>query len=63
MRQYPAEDVSRYADELSAYLRMKHADVLAEIKSSGALSDATRAKVDEALKAFAKIFQPSGSAA
>ena len=63
VRRYPAEDVSRYADELTAYMRMKQSELLAEIKSTGALGDATRAKLDDALNAFGKIFQPSGSAA
>jgi F-type H+-transporting ATPase subunit alpha len=63
VRLYPSEDISRYADELSAFLRQRHPQILAEIKSSGALADDVRAKLDLALSEFGKIFQPSSSAA
>jgi F-type H+-transporting ATPase subunit alpha len=63
VRLYPSEDISRYADELSAFLRQRHPQILADIKSSGALADDVRAKLDLALSEFGKIFQPSSSAA
>jgi F-type H+-transporting ATPase subunit alpha len=62
VRSYPAEDMPRYADELTAFMRQRHPQILAEIKSSGVLSDATKGKLDEALDAFGKVFQPSGAA-
>ena len=62
VRKYPAEDMPRYAEELSAFLRQGHAPLLEEIRSSGQLADATRAKLDTALEAFAKVFQPSAAA-
>jgi F-type H+-transporting ATPase subunit alpha len=63
LRNYPLEDVSRYMDEMSEFLRVKHPAILAELKSSGALGDAVRSKLDEALDAFAKVFQPSAASA
>jgi F-type H+-transporting ATPase subunit alpha len=63
LRSYPIEDVTRYANELSGFLRERHPEILAEIRSTGALADPLRRKLDEALDAFAKVFQPSGSAA
>jgi F-type H+-transporting ATPase subunit alpha len=63
VRRYPAEDMTRYASELSAFLRQSHPQVLEEIRSTGALAEATQAKLDAALQAFGKVFQPSSSAA
>jgi F-type H+-transporting ATPase subunit alpha len=63
LRPYPVEDVTRYADELCAFMRARHPGILAEIRSTGALADPLRRKLDEALDAFAQVFQPSGSAA
>jgi len=63
VRSYPADDMPRYAEELSAFLRQRHPQILDEIKSSGALADAVRGKLDEALDAFGKVFQPTAGAA
>jgi F-type H+-transporting ATPase subunit alpha len=63
LRPYPVEDVTRYADQLSVFLRERHPEILGEIRSTGALADPLRAKLDEALDAFAKVFQPTASAA
>ncbi|HTO09128.1 MAG TPA: F0F1 ATP synthase subunit alpha [Myxococcota bacterium] len=63
LRNYPAEDVTRYMDEMSEFLRVKHPAVLEELRRSGALGDAVRGKLDEALDAFAKVFQPSAAPA
>jgi F-type H+-transporting ATPase subunit alpha len=63
LRNYPVDDVTRYCDEMTEFLRVRHSAVLAEIASSGVLADGTKAKLEEALDAFAKVFQPSGSAA
>jgi F-type H+-transporting ATPase subunit alpha len=63
LRSYPIEDVTRYANELSAFLRERHPEILGEIHTTGALADPLRRKLDEALDAFAKVFQPSSSAA
>jgi F-type H+-transporting ATPase subunit alpha len=63
LRPYPVEDVTRYADQLSVFLRERHPEILGEIRSTGALADPLRAKLDEALDAFAKVFQPTAGAA
>jgi F-type H+-transporting ATPase subunit alpha len=62
VRSYPAEDVPRYAQEMTAFLRQRHPEILAEIKTTGVLSDALKGKLDEALDAFGKVFQPSAAA-
>ena len=63
VRNYPTEDIERYANEVTAFLRQHHPEVLAEIKSTGALSDQLKTKLDEALLAFGKTFQPSSTQA
>ena len=63
VRNYPTEDIARYADEVTAFLRQRHPEVLAEIKSTGALADQLKTKLDEALLAFGKTFQPSSTQA
>jgi F-type H+-transporting ATPase subunit alpha len=49
-------DVGRFEAELLRAMRATHADVLAEIRNSGALSDATQAKLREILDSQAKSF-------
>jgi F-type H+-transporting ATPase subunit alpha len=63
VRGFPVDDMPRYADELSVFMRERHPQILAEIKSTGALADALRGKLDEALVAFGKVFQPTAGAA
>ncbi len=62
VRRYPAEDVPRYADELRAFMRERHPEILSEIQSTGQLADALRGKLDEALDAFGQVLQPSAQA-
>jgi F-type H+-transporting ATPase subunit alpha len=62
VRSVPSADVPRYADELVAFLRARHAQILDEIKSSRQISDALRPQLDGALDAFGKVFEPSKSA-
>jgi F-type H+/Na+-transporting ATPase subunit alpha len=62
VRNIPVGDVPRYADELLAFLRGKHASLLEEIESTKDLTDPITARLDKALDAFAEIFQPSASA-
>ena len=63
LRAYPVEDTPRYGAELLEFLRARHPEILAEIRATSALADPLKRKIDEALDAFAKVFQPSGSAA
>jgi F-type H+-transporting ATPase subunit alpha len=49
-------DVSRYEGAMLAFLRAEHADILADIRDTRDLSDATKAKLKDALDAFGKTF-------
>jgi F-type H+-transporting ATPase subunit alpha len=62
VRSVPGPDVPRYADELVAFLRARHPQILDEIKSSKQISDALRPQLDAALDAFGKSFEPGKSA-
>jgi len=50
------DDVTRYETALLDEIRAKHGDILADIRSSGALGDETEAKLREAVEAFTKTF-------
>jgi F-type H+-transporting ATPase subunit alpha len=62
VRNYPPEDVPRYADALVAFLRAKHAAILTELETKKDLPEELSARLDKALDAFAEVFQPSTSA-
>ena len=49
-------DVTRYEAEMLGFIRDKHADVLADIRTSKDLSGDATAKLKAALDAFAKQF-------
>ncbi len=49
-------DVGRFEETFLELMRAKHADLLAEIRNSGALSDETETKLEETASAFAKAF-------
>jgi F-type H+-transporting ATPase subunit alpha len=59
VRRVPVEDVPRYVEELTAFLRSRHPQILEEISSSKQLSDELATKLDAALDAFGEAFQPS----
>ncbi|MEE8558308.1 MAG: F0F1 ATP synthase subunit alpha [Myxococcota bacterium] len=61
VREIPAEDVPRYAEEVTTFLESKHPQILEEIARSKELSDEVRPELDAALDAFAEVFQPSRS--
>jgi len=54
----PVSAVQRYEHELYPFLDAKHADVLSELREKKELTDAVKAKIDEALAAYDKIFTP-----
>jgi F0F1-type ATP synthase alpha subunit len=62
VRNVPGPHVPRYADELVAFLRARHPQILDEIKSSKQISDALRPQLDAALDEFGKTFEPGKSA-
>ncbi len=49
-------DVSRYEGAMLSFLRSDHADILTDIRDSRDFSDATKAKLKDALDAFGKTF-------
>ena len=55
-------DISRYEQELLAYLRANHAALLAKIKETGQLGDAEDKALAAALDQFVNHFQPSRKA-
>jgi F-type H+-transporting ATPase subunit alpha len=59
VRTYGIEDIGRYEQEMLAYLKSQHPEILAAIQSTGKLEDAVAAKLNAALDAFANVFQPS----
>ncbi len=59
VRGFGLEDIGRYEQEMLAYVKSQRPEILAEIQSTGKLEDAVKAKLDAALDAFAKVFQPS----
>jgi F-type H+-transporting ATPase subunit alpha len=59
VRELELKDISRYEEELLAYLRAEHASILGEIRDTGVLSDETKASLGGALDAFGGIFQPT----
>ena len=52
----PVPQVTRYESAMLADMRANHADVLAEIRTTRDLGDATKAKLKAALDQFAKTF-------
>jgi F-type H+-transporting ATPase subunit alpha len=52
----PVDRVNAYEEQMLAFFRGEHADVLAEIRTSGKFEDDTKAKVVAGLEAFAKQF-------
>ncbi|WP_066800041.1 F0F1 ATP synthase subunit alpha [Sphingomonas soli] len=52
----PVQDVTRYEAAMLAEMRSKHADILKDIRDSKDLGDAAKAKLKDALEAFAKTF-------
>ena len=52
----PVQDVVRYEAAMLAEMRTAHADVLKTIRETKDLSDETKAKIKDALTAFAKTF-------
>jgi F-type H+/Na+-transporting ATPase subunit alpha len=52
----PVQDVVRYEAAMLAEMRSKHADILKDIRDSKDLSDATKAKLKDALAAFGTTF-------
>ncbi|MBT8467264.1 MAG: F0F1 ATP synthase subunit alpha, partial [Deltaproteobacteria bacterium] len=57
----PVDSIGRYQQELISYLKSERASILSDIVSKGKLDDALESQLDDALKAFAEIFEPTQS--
>ncbi len=55
----PVDSIGRYQQELISYLKAERASILSDIVSKGKLDDALESQLDDALKAFAGIFEPT----
>ncbi|MDH3653724.1 MAG: F0F1 ATP synthase subunit alpha [Myxococcales bacterium] len=55
----PVDSIGRYQQELISYLKAERASILSDIVSKGKLDDTLEAQLDDALKAFAEIFEPT----
>jgi F-type H+-transporting ATPase subunit alpha len=62
VRDLALADIGRYEQELVAYMRDSHADLLAKITETGQLGDDEEQKLVAALDQFAGMFQPSAQA-
>ena len=62
VRELGREDLQRYQHEMLEFMNSRHADVVAAIRESGKLEDATKAKLEAALDEFGKLFQPTARA-
>jgi F-type H+-transporting ATPase subunit alpha len=59
IRNIVVEDVGRYLEELAEYMSATHPEVAQQLGEAKALTDEVVGKLNAALDAFAKIFQPS----
>jgi F-type H+-transporting ATPase subunit alpha len=59
IRKYELADVGRYEEEMLAFIRSSHQDILDVIASSEKFEEETEQKLIAALDEFANIFQPS----
>ncbi|MGB5265853.1 MAG: F0F1 ATP synthase subunit alpha [Polyangiales bacterium] len=55
----PVDSIVRYQQELISYLKSERASILSDIVSKGKLDDTLEGQLDDALKAFAEIFEPT----
>ncbi len=55
----PVDSIGRYQQELISYLKAERASILSDIVSKGKLDDTLEGQLDDALKAFAEIFEPT----
>ncbi len=57
VREYLLEDIGRYEQEMLAFVREQHPEILQAVMQSGKLDEDTEAKLVGALDEFAKLFQ------
>jgi F-type H+-transporting ATPase subunit alpha len=54
----PVESIGRYQQELISYLKAERLSILSDIASKGKIDDTLESQIEDALKAFAEIFEP-----
>jgi F-type H+-transporting ATPase subunit alpha len=56
---YPTKDVRRYEKEMLIFMKQKHSKVFNTIVEEQKISDGTKKQLEDALKEFQSIFEPS----
>ncbi|MEM9731311.1 MAG: F0F1 ATP synthase subunit alpha, partial [Myxococcota bacterium] len=54
----PTESIGRFQEELISWLKAERSSILTDIVSKGKIDDDLESQLEEALKAFAGIFEP-----
>jgi len=62
VRDLPLADIARYEQEMLAYRRSEHAELLQRIRESGRLDEAAAGDLARALDSFTNVFQPGAAA-
>jgi F-type H+-transporting ATPase subunit alpha len=63
VRRYDVGELGRYEEEMLAWMRSTHPDLLKEVREKGDLPDALAARLASALDEFAKLFQSKSASA
>jgi F-type H+/Na+-transporting ATPase subunit alpha len=56
---YPTKDIGRYEAELLTFLKQKYSAITSAVSTEQKISDESKAKLEDALKEFKSIFEPS----
>jgi len=62
VRDLALADIARYEQEMLAYMRSEHAELLQRIRESGRLDEAAAGDLARALDSFTNVFQPGAAA-
>jgi F-type H+-transporting ATPase subunit alpha len=63
VRAYDVSEIGRYEEEMLAWMRATHPELLKEIREKGDMPDALATRLAAALDEFGKVFQPAVRAA
>jgi F-type H+-transporting ATPase subunit alpha len=55
----PVESIGRYQQELVSWLKAERVSILSDIVSKGKIDDTLESQIEDALKAFGEIFEPT----
>lgn len=56
---YPVPDIGRYEEELISFVKQKYPEIISTIDSEKKISDELKTKLEDALKEFKAIFEPT----